>query len=227
MYSGFSCALRIASLPLLTAVLGSSAGCHPSNESPYGPGKQRPFIVRVDPNENGAAGDVGDSLESSSRSQPRQLAFKVSGTAPKPSDGNGAEARIAASQAAIINAFMNALIDAREARGQSTSDFTARLGPRLTVNQKTTNGVSEARIGITYNGSNNQLMVRDGVLQHPPVDIRLIRRIFDETNGEFSLLSTDEDSNERYATATVACYLPSGFRQGVLMNVARNDTDEP
>lgn len=202
-------------------------GCHPANESPYGPGKQRPFIVRVDPTENGAARGSGESSAAGGRELPRRLAFKVTGVAPHPSNASGAEARVAASQAAIINAFIHALIEARRTRGQPTDNFTAHLGPRLTVSYRSLDGRAESRITLVYEGRTSRLTVYDNVLQHPPVDIRLIRKIFGETNGEFALLSTDETRGETLAAATVACYLPSGYPTNASLNVARIESDEP
>ncbi len=226
MRSGFSSLSRHLVFGLLVSSI-ALCGCHPTNESPYGPGKQRPYIVRVDPTENGAASDNGDSSAAFSRDRPRRLAFKITGEAPHPAGASGAEARVAASQAAIINAFMNALIEARRARGQPTDNFTAHLGPRLTASHRTVEGKAESRITLVHDGRTSRLTVFDNLLQHPPVDIRLIRRIFEETNGEFSLLSTDEMRGETLASATVACYLPSGYPTNAPANVARIDSDEP
>lgn len=211
----------------LTIGIVAQVGCDPAGSSPYAKGRQRAFVVKLDREDNGAAEAATDRGAGPSGTRPRQLAFKVTGVARKPADDDRAKARIAATQAAMIDAFRKALIEARQSRGQTTSDFAARLGPRLTVVHESGGGSEEFRVKLNYNGIDNTLVLRDGSLRHPPVDFRLIRRMFDETNGEFSLLSTDETSSDQVSTATVACYLPPGFDAGMPANIARIETDEP
>lgn len=211
----------------LTSGMVAQVGCDPAGSSPYAKGRQRAFVVNLDREDNGAAEAATDRGASPPGARPRQLAFKVTGTARKPGDDDRTKARIAATQAAVLDAFGKALIEARQSRGQTTSDFVARLGSRLTVVHESTGGSQELRVTLNYNGVDNTLVVRDGELRHPPVDFRLIRRLFDETNGEFSLLATDESSSDQISTATVACYLPPGFAPGVPANIARIDTNEP
>lgn len=185
------------------------------------------FPVRIEPGRNGAALSSEEEAEREKRMMPRALAFKVTGAAPRPEGDVPAEQRIAASQAAVIDAFCRALIEARQARGQPTENFTARLGPRMTVVHRRQDDSVEIRIKILYLGIENTLAVRNGVLQHPPVDLRLIHRLFEETNGEFSLLSTHNTIDDERVTATVACYLPAGFDPTAKVNIARTDEEMP
>ncbi len=206
----------------------SQAGCGMSrDDSVATTAEPQMFSVLIERGQNGAALSEQERDDEGRRNLPRVLAFKVVGAAPKPDDRAQAEARIAATQAAIIDAFRRALFEARQSRGQSVENFTARLGPRMTITHRLEGESDEIRIKLTYRGIENTLAVRDGVLQHPPVDLRLIRRIFEETNGEFSLLETDTTTNDALATATVACYLPAGFDPTAKVNVARVDDDAP
>ena len=91
------------------------------------------LTIHIDRNENGAAFRSGDEARGPRIAMPRKLAFEVLGMARSAPAGASQEQRAAAHQAAIINAFGKALIEARRSRGQPVSGFSAKLGPRLTV----------------------------------------------------------------------------------------------
>jgi hypothetical protein len=136
---------------------------------------------------------------------PRALAFEMVGFGR--STAGGMDARAAGTQAAIIDALGRALVEARRTRAQSTSDFSAKFGRRLTITHRTKGEGSEIEVVLSNRGQDFTLVVRDGVLQTAPGDVKLVKRIFEETNGEFALLSADavSASRDRYE-ARVACY---------------------
>jgi hypothetical protein len=144
---------------------------------------------------------------------PRALTFEMSGFAAPPAGAITTEARTAAMQAAVLDAFVKALIEARRSRGQTTADFTARMGPRLTITHRQIGDGYEAEVTLISRGEDSTFVVRDGVLQHPPHEIRLLRQVFEETNGEFSLLSTEWSAPSGGCQATVACYRPAGLER--------------
>ena len=137
------------------------------------------------------------------------------------------EQRAASTQAAIIDAFGKALIEARASRGQSTADFTAKIGPRMKVTHRTIDTGYEIQISLLYRGVESLFVVRNGVLQHPPQDLGLIRRLFEETNGEFSLLATDSTTTGGVALAKVGCYLPAGFDSRITGDVTGEKVETP
>ena len=66
----------------------------------------------------------------------------------------------------------------------------------------------EIEVRLIARGIQKVFVVRDGVLQHLPHDVSLIREIFDETNGEFSLLPADRAARPGVCIAKVGCYVP-------------------
>lgn len=199
-----------------------------SDTKPTGESLNDHFGVRVDRSENGAALQGPTSPDSDSIILQREFAFSVVGSAPVSTTLLSPEGRSAASQAAIIEALGSAIRETRKARGRSTTDFTARIGDRLTFTQKTDGDSTESTVCLTYRGVENTIIVRDGVLRQPPVDFRLIRQLFEETNGEFSLLGTDRTSPDGIVLATVGCYVPAGFSDELTpQNVAQSSLEEP
>ncbi|HKQ48881.1 MAG TPA: hypothetical protein VJZ71_12495 [Phycisphaerae bacterium] len=184
------------------------------------------YCIRVDRDNNGAAA-TGDEIDLSAASdRQRTLAFEMAGYSETAPDATP-EQRAAATQAAVIDAFCKALIEARASRGQSTADFTARIGPRMTVTHRSVERGYEVRIELAYRGVESLFIVRNGVLQHPPQDLTLVRRIFDETNGEFSLLATDASSTGGVALAKVACYVPAGLESRLAGDAAGEKVPTP
>jgi hypothetical protein len=180
------------------------------------------FAVRIDRCDNGAARAEMPADMSGKRAVPRTLSFEMMGTANLPKYGTTQEDRAATVQAAIIEAFCKALAEARQSRGQTASDFTAELGPRLTVSHCTVDGGEEIHVTVIDNGVETTFVTRDGKLQHPPRDMRLVHCIFEETNGEFSLLGTEWLPAGEECVATIGCYLPLGYESAVAMEA---DTD--
>ena len=176
------------------------------------------FTVRIDRRDNGAAATARSAQEQ--KAIARELAFQMVGQAATVSGRPSHEARVAASQAAVIDAFTKALSEARRARGQSTSDFSAKIGPRLTFTHKALPDGDEVTVRIVSRGIESRFIVRDGELQHPPHDVRLLRQVFKETNGEFALIRTDDTSRSGCVQATVACYLPRGAQTSIPANLA-------
>jgi hypothetical protein len=205
----------VASALLLVAAWVGGAGCGEPKPKQAGQKAEEPYTVAINRADNGAAVEPGGANESVVAAVPRTLAFEMAGFARAPGTGEPQEEKSAASQAAIIDAFSKALIEARKARGQPVSDFTAELGPRLTVQHSRVNGGYQVEVSLLARGVKSTFVVRDGVLQHPPRDLKLIQRIFDETNGEFSLLGTEwQPANGRYV-ARVGCYQPAGVGEAI------------
>lgn len=164
---------------------------------------------------------------------PRELAFEMAGTArvgavggsrvggtragaeaisAGPGEENGAEReRAAARQVAIIEAFAQALIEARRLRGQPTSDFTARLGPRLTIYHRSLGDGFEIEVVLVRRGEETHFEVKRGVLQHEPRNGEAVARLFEETNGEFALLESRWLAGGDECLARVACFRPVGL----------------
>jgi hypothetical protein len=70
-------------------------------------------------------------------------------------------------------------------------------------------------------------VVRNGVLQHPPHDLKAIQSMFAETNGEFSLLETDWSTGEDDYSAKVGCYVPEGMSTAIAGDVTAEDSEQP
>ncbi len=201
------------SLALLLVVVSAMTGC--SADANKGTAQkasvdEAAFTIHIDQSDNGAA--IAEVQEKERRRMmPRELAFEMAGFAELHANEASQEERAAASQAAIIDAFTRALIEARRNRGQSTSDFTAEIGPRLRVRHTSLDDGYEVRISLISRGEESEIVVRNGVLQHPPRDMRLVHLIFDETNGEFSILDAGQLNQNGQYLAKVGCYLPRGF----------------
>jgi hypothetical protein len=182
---------------------------------------EKTFTINIDRSRNGSAASTSVRDKQSGR-PPRTLAFRVTGRAPRVAQAS-TEARAASAQAAIVDALIKALIEARTARGQTVGDFSVKIGPRLTIEHHVLAAGYEAKIALNHRGVEKNFVVRDGVLQHPPEDFELIQRLFDETNGEFSLWSIEDSSPNPGAPrvmATVGCYLPTGFDPSIPDQVA-------
>jgi len=184
------------------------------------------FTIRVDRTNNGAAHTADDTDPTRPSDRPRTLAFEMVGYSNAAQDATP-EQRAAASQAAIVDAFCKALIEARTTRGQSTADFTAKFGPRMNVTHRTLDDGYEVQISLVYHGVESLFVVRNGVLQHPPQDLGMVHRLFEETNGEFSLLTTEASSTGGIALAKVGCYLPAGFDSRLTGDVTGQKVDTP
>ncbi|MCG8407182.1 MAG: hypothetical protein MI923_18445 [Phycisphaerales bacterium] len=167
------------------------------------------FKVQIDRQENGAAQSPQENPgHESKQTQPRRLAFEVTGFGRQPLAHGTQERRAAARQAAIIDAFCKALIEARRSRGQPASNFTAKLGQHLTVAHRDIGSGDEFEVRLVAGGAEKRFIVQDGVLQHLPHDFKLIHKLFDETRGEFSLLPTGPSAAPDTYVANVGYYLP-------------------
>ncbi len=166
------------------------------------------FTIHIDRGDNGAAEGVRDRQENKRTTLPRILAFEMSGIAEKPPAEAQADRHAAAKQAAVIEALAGALIEARRSRGQSTADFTAKLGPRLAIRHESLDQGHAIEVRLDAQGVETVFAVRNGELQHPAHDLSIVRRVFAETNGEFSLLSAGPTTASGQYVATVACYQP-------------------
>lgn len=200
-------------------------GCTPAGQVEEA-GADRCYAITLDQGDNGAVAASNRAGGAEHAVMARTLSFEMAGFSRRPATGDQREQRAAATQAAIIDALCKALIEARRDRGQTDADFTARLGPRLTVTHCTTNDGDEVHIELISRGVETTFAIRDGRLQHPPHDLKLIHRIFEETNGEFSLFGTDWSADTGTCVATVGCYLPAGLGAALAGGVAaRPDED--
>jgi len=208
------------------ACLLAVAGCGPSQRVEQAKPSQRSYTIHIDRSENGAAQRSGGLATDDQIALPRKLAFEVSGVGRKAPAGATQEQRAAARQAAIIDAFVKALIEARRSRGQPVADFTAKLGPRLTVIHRTLAGGDEVEVRLLARGVQKVFVVRDGVLQHLPHDFSLVRKIFEETHGEFSLLPADPATGSDVYVARVGCYVPAGMESALVGDLSTDDNPD-
>ncbi|MBN2560169.1 MAG: hypothetical protein JXQ75_04490 [Phycisphaerae bacterium] len=177
------------------------------------------YTIVLDRTDNGCAVTSDQTDGDQIAVIPRALSFEMAGFSCPQVAGDAQEERGAAMQAAMIDAFCQALIEARRARGRSDSDFTAQLGPRLTVTHRTVDDGYQVEVGLVSRGVQTSFVVRNGVLQHPPRDLRLIHQVFEETNGEFSLLGTEWMPATNTCVAKVGCYLPAGLAEALAGDV--------
>ncbi|MEK6643946.1 MAG: hypothetical protein AABZ08_08555 [Planctomycetota bacterium] len=157
----------------------------------------------------------------------RDLAFEVSGFAGATVGTDKSDEKTSVTQAAIVDAFVRAMVEARRNRGQTTGDFTTKIGPRVTIVHRQIGDGYEAQITLMARGVDTTFIVRDGVLKHEPHDLKLLRQVFDETNGEFALLGTTWKPVQRGCEARVACYQPAGMEGAVAGATAETSTPTP
>ncbi len=178
------------------------------------------YHVSIDRGNNGAAIAGGEDGTVKATPLPRMLSFEMVGSAGLADAGASQQARAAATQAAIIDAFRLALIEARRTRGQTTSGFTAELGPRLKVEFSPRDDGYEFRVCLRKDGVQKEFVVVNGALQHEPHEWAFLHQIFEDTRGEFSLLGTDWEPLRGECVATVGCYLPEGYDTKVAFDEA-------
>jgi len=160
------------------------------------------YVIRLDGPSN------GPPTVPAVRSLERRFDFEVAGFAQASAEAD-ADQRMAARQAAIIEALGRALIEIRRGRGQPTDEFTARIGPRLTISRRRLADGYELQVLLVARGEETAFIVRDGVLQHPPQDFAILQKVFQETDGEFVLLASDRTLSGDACEARVACYRPA------------------
>lgn len=166
---------------------------------------EAPYKVRIERPGNASGVDSSRALPAVARS----LAFEMTGFAANAEGKSGAEQKAAGSQAAAIDGLTKAIIEARRGRGQSFEDFTVKIGPRLTITHRPIGDGYEVQATLIARGVDTTFIVRNGVLQHPPHELKMLRQVFEETNGEFELLTTRWEAAG--CEAKVACYLPAGL----------------
>lgn len=184
------------------------------------------FNVRIDRAENGAAGPVAAGDGAGAGTQRRAFAFEMTGVGKPPRADASAEQRAAASQAAIIEAFCQALMEARRARGETDPEFTVDFGPRLHVARSKAGEGYEIRVTLVSRGVETIFVVLDGKLQHEPYDLRQVRQVFAATNGEYALVGTDWSPTAGECLATVAHYAPAAA-SSALADGVKGEHDGP
>jgi len=152
---------------------------------------------------------ASDASNDAPRSVQRSLAFEVTGFAPNAAAGsNGSDQKAAVTQAAVIDGLAQAVIESRRNHGQPTADFTVKISPRLTLTHRQIGNGYEVEATLVARGVDTTFVVKNGVLQHPPHELKLLRQLFDESRGEFELLATRWESGG--CQSRVACYEPVG-----------------
>jgi hypothetical protein len=211
----------------LVVIFGSILmGCASKDRAVTAAAEEPVYTVQIDRRDNGAATGRRSRMDDANSVLPRSLAFEMVGESGAAVVG-GSEARASATQAAILDAFVRSLIEARRTRGQSTADFSARLGPRLAITHKSLPVGYFAEISLITGGVENTLTIKNGALESPVADMKLIRKVFAETNGEFSLLSTDWSSSDGTCQARVACYMPAGLEEHLAAQPAAAEENAP
>jgi hypothetical protein len=82
-------------------------------------------------------------------------------------------------------------------------------------------------VDVISRGVETSFIVRHGQLQHPPHDVKLVQRIFQETNGEFSLLGAEWRPDAGSYVATVGCYTPAGSKDALNGALAADADADP
>ncbi len=191
---------------LLCASVSFQAGCNspnaggPSAEPAAGP------AVNLDRTDNGAAVRLTRRAPRDDRRLQRPLSFVMTGSAPFAAGDSTTDSRAAATQAAVIDALFAAVVENRRDAGESIVNFTQHLGPRVSLTHLSLEGRDEIRVKLASTRGESEFVVRDGVLTHPPYDFETLRRVFEATDGEFSLLETRRDALQKSITARVGCY---------------------
>jgi hypothetical protein len=206
-------------------VAGLICGCGPKEKARQTASTSNGFDVRIDRSENGAAAPAAHAGGQKTGDTPRTLAFEMSGAGKMPESGASPERRAAANQAAIIEAFCKAVIEARKATGRPGSDFAVDFGPRLKVSRMAVDGGYESRVTLVSRGVETAFVVRNGQLQHEAHDFRQVQQIFDATDGEFSLLGTDWSPVKGECVATVARYTPAELNSALAGSVPNEKND--
>ncbi len=187
----------------------NAVGCNrsSSNDEPVVQKAPPPevFTVRIDAGNNGAAPMVQKGYDPSKRRAPRALIFETSGVARLPDEGASQEEWAAVREAAVLDAFAKAIMEARRMAGLPEDEFVEEFSSRMTVAQRISVNGEEFEVRLVDRGMERLFLLRDTVLQHPPHDFELVRKIFAETNGEFTLLPVDEAPMGRMI-AKVGCY---------------------
>jgi hypothetical protein len=199
---------RLTTGALLAATL-TLCGCHGGQKSqPAAPAPVKEnYGIHIDRGTSGP-GRFGASYADLNKNAQRKLAFEMTGFAAPPESEYYPQDRSAIRQAAIIDALARALIEARRARGQTLCNFTAKIGPNLTLSQRAIGKGSEVNLVLMYRGEEIRFHVVNGILKSPPQDLQVIQRIFDQTNGEFALLGVGCSTQSRSCMARVAGYMP-------------------
>ncbi len=214
---------------LFGVMVGLAGGCSDSSMT-ASHGKRPPApegpTITLNQVDNGAVGNTTGPVSRQS-ALPRLLAFEMAGFSRPITPAQTQEDRVAAAQAATIDALCQALIEARRSRGQSVADFTAQLGPRLTVTHCVVNGGYQIEVDLISRGVKTAFLVRDGVLQHPPHDLKLLQQVFAETNGEFSLLGAEWSPDTGTYVARVGCYVPAEFGEALAGEAVEPETVTP
>lgn len=163
------------------------------------------FTVHIDAGNNGAAPAAMKSTEGRDARKPRALIFESSGVARLPADGGSQEQWASAREAAVLDGFAKGIMEARRMAGLPDDEFTEQFSSRLTVAQRISSSGEEFEVKLLDRGMERLFLLRDGILQHPPHDFELVRKIFSETAGEFRLLPVDDAPLDRMV-AKIGCY---------------------
>jgi hypothetical protein len=194
------CTLALAMAPVL-------GGCGSGEKTQRPVSDETPLTVRIDRADNGAAA-VSAASRAVAAQSPRTFTFEMTGIGKAGRGDASSEDRAAAGQAAIIEAFCNALMEAQGKKPGSVP-FEADFGPRLKVARTTSSDGVRTTVTLVSHGIETRFVSAEGKLQHQPHDLRLVQQVFDATNGEFSLLASSWSPGTGQSVATVARYLPA------------------
>jgi hypothetical protein len=216
--------IHTAAWALTVALL---CGCQPAQKARQTASAEEDFGVRIDRSQNGAAAAAPTqrSADQKASATPHTLAFAMTGAGKMSEPSTSPEQRIAASQAAIIEAFCKAVVEARQVNGQTDGAFSTDFGPRLKVSRTAVEGGYESRVTLVSRGIETTFVVRDGRLQHEPHDLHQVQQIFDATNGEFALLGTSMSPVKGECLATVAHYVPGELDSALAGSVPNEKND--
>lgn len=183
--------------------------------------------VAINPRENGAAIHIPARARRDEFPRRRSLAYEITGVAKGPVSPSTSEQRASAAQAAIVDALCLAVAEDRRNRGLTEADFSEEISPRLSVARRGSTPSTLSRVVLISGGTETVFETRDGVLTHPPHDIRSVQLLFDATAGRYALLGADWQPSQDIWTARVACYHPSTPRPLLAGDATGHAADGP
>ncbi len=195
---------------LLLLVIGGCSGPEQTEQATSESEVQPQDFYAVHIDRAAGSGAAVDSTDHPRHRRSREFVSAFAGVGRTNSDDRTTDGLAAAREAAIIEAFFNALIETRRSSGAETTDFTVDLSDRLQASLRVEQGARIMELRLVSRGAETLFRVHEGVLQHPAHDFELVLQLFAETEGRFSLLFTELLDSPRNYLASVGCYEPAG-----------------
>lgn len=192
--------------PLFSFVLLTATGCQMDGRTDTAAAPREAPAVAIDKRDNGAAIQVNHRFQSEPPPARRAFQCEISGTSRPPAGPATPEQRAAAIQAAVVDGLFRAILEERADSGETSAGFFLRISPRLTLNHEIDGQSSIVRLTLLTGGTETIFETRDGALTHAPHDVHLVNRLFESTNGRYSLLGAEWSPAQDACVARVGCY---------------------